>query len=140
MFFLTAGACCCKCCAKTTWDSQTDECNSCNRAASDEVCLATTTATTTTSTTTTTTTTTTTPAPVIQLSHSNQYAAAATTTTEPRPESRSDFNDEELLTAQIAGMTTSELTDIGYSINEMVLDCQFAGSTCKPRSEVVSVL
>jgi len=37
-------------------------------------------------------------------------------------------------------MTEFQRTDLGYATNEMVLDCQFAGSTCKPRSEVKVVL
>ena len=71
-------------------------------------------------------------------------AAVATTTTTMRPattteaagraEGRTDFAAEEQLTAQLASMADVERAALGYSVNEMVLDCQFAGSTCKPRS------
>ena len=71
-------------------------------------------------------------------------AAVATTTTTMRPattteaagraEGRTDFAAEEQLTAQLASMAEVERAALGYSVNEMVLDCQFAGSTCKPRS------
>ena len=74
----------------------------------------------------------------------NCLCAATTTTSGPlattterlgqRPVSRSDFAVEELLTAQLSAMSDSERADLGYSVNEMILDCQFAGSTCKPRS------
>jgi len=56
-----------------------------------------------------------------------------------QPETRADFQDEELLMTQLAGMASSERTELGYNTNEMVLDCQFAGSNCKPRSETNSI-
>ena len=71
-------------------------------------------------------------------------AAVATTTTTMRPattteaaaraDGRTDFAAEEQLTALLASMADIERAALGYSVNEMVLDCQFAGSTCKPRS------
>jgi len=62
--------------------------------------------------------------------------ASATTTASEGAEqepARSDFEEEEQLTAELAGMSDTERTNLGYTVNEMVLDCKFAGSTCKPR-------
>ena len=59
---------------------------------------------------------------------------ATTTEAAGRAEGRTDFAAEEQLTAQLASMADVERAALGYSVNEMVLDCQFAGSTCKPRS------
>jgi len=68
--------------------------------------------TTTTTVTTTTTTTTTTSAPVVNQDHATATTTSTqiSTTSEPRPQSRSDFQEEEQLTAQLAHVLSLALT------------------------------
>jgi len=128
--------CCCKCCVEPTPNSSPspDTCDSCADAASDEVCSTTTTATTTTTVSTTTTTSTTTTRSTLARLHSTA-ATPSPTTHQPRPQADAEFQKEDLLAAQLATLTRSQRMDLSYTVNEMILDCQFAGSNCKPRSD-----
>ena len=128
--------CCCKCCVEPTPNSNppTDTCDSCAEAASDEVCSTTTTATTTTTVSTTTTTSTTTTRSTLARLHSTA-ATPSPTTHQPRPQTDAEFQKEDLLAAQLATLTQAQRMDLGYTVNDMILDCQFAGSNCKPRSD-----
>jgi len=150
---VSVGTCCCKCCVSDSdgdgdsdsdsdsdGASQVNSCDRCRHAASDDVCATTTTTPTTTTTTTAQSTTTTRRAAIVVQQPDSPAVATtsqplATTTGRPRSVSRTDFAFEHLLTAQLATLTDAERADLGFSVNEMVLDCQFAGSTCKPRSD-----
>jgi len=140
----TVGDCCCTCCAVTPWTKSVDTCEDCLDAGpADSLCLAegATPATTTTTTTTTQSTTT---------KSTTTTSRAATTTTqsqlpseptayEQRPEPRGDFQNEEQLTETMASMSSSDLREFGYSLNDIILDCKFAGSNCDPASVACTV-
>jgi len=43
-----------------------------------------------------------------------------------------DFKNEEQLTETMATMSSADIKEFGYSLNDIVLDCKFAGSNCDP--------
>jgi hypothetical protein len=49
-------------------------------------------------------------------------------------ETREDFKQEESLTEELADIPVENKTSLGYSATDLVLDCQFAGVECYPRS------
>jgi len=43
-----------------------------------------------------------------------------------------NFKNEEQLTETMATMSSADIKEFGYSLNDIVLDCKFAGSNCDP--------
>ena len=68
---------------------------------------------------------------------------SSTTTADPMPVPgsqfperilpREDFQQEEKLTEILANMDHEEKQDLGYTSNELILECQYSGYTCDIR-------
>ena len=55
------------------------------------------------------------------------------TTEAPQKTPRQDFSVQEALTENLAALPASERASLGFSMNDLILDCQYAGSSCDPR-------
>jgi len=141
----TSSNCCCKCCVVTSWGTPIDGCSSCGDAAPESVCQSTSDPSQTTATVPQTT------------PYSSASSSTATTSTNPTlsdetksstttissegqlvtpPTTTQNFKSEQLVTLALSEMSSDEIASLGYTVNDMILDCQYAGSTCDPKSDM----
>lgn len=70
-----------------------------------------------------------------QTSAASTTGTAGATPTSPTPTDpppRADFVAEETLTESLAALPAAQRRLLGFTMNDLILDCQYAGSTCDP--------